>query len=64
MKKKDNPMGRLFWIVVLITFIFAEVIGRMNGLDPIDKSQFVRCCIGFVSMIYGIIYYIVKKWHK
>ncbi len=62
--KKDDPMGCAFWIVIVVTFIVAEIIGINKGMSPVDKSQFRGYCIAFVALIYGLIYYIVKKSRK
>ncbi len=64
MKKTKGPFGCLFWIVITVTFVTAEIIGVKNKMGPIDSSQFSGYCIGLVSLIYGFIYHIFKKWKK
>ena len=64
MKKKNNPMGCAFWIVIAVTFIVAEIIGINKGMSPVDKGQFRGYCIAFAALIYGLIYYIIKKFRE
>lgn len=65
MKNNSNRMfGCAFIIVIIIVSIVAEIIGVRNQLSPMDRAQLRGYCVGGASLIYGVIFYIVKKHQK
>lgn len=65
MKNNSNGMfGGVFIIMIILVYIIAEIIGIRNQLSPIDRRQLRGYLVGGASLIYGAIFFIIKKHRK
>lgn len=62
--KKDDPFGPGLAIIIIISIIAAQVISHKLELNAIKTDELTHWLSGVSSIIYGIIYYIIKNIRK
>jgi len=62
--KNDEPFGCVFFIVVIIAIIVAYIVAIMNGNGTIEGYHLAKLFVGIAGGLYGIVYYLIKKFRK
>lgn len=62
--KKDDPMGCSFLIFVVVIAILVRIIAAKNGKSSLEAFHLSKLGAGIAGLIYGLIYYTIKKFKK